>query len=264
MPRLKFTQLPKLRYVLFGVLLYAVFLVVTFPADVAYGYWKHYFGKREPVVLTTLSGSIWSGKAGASRIGSQMFDSLQWRFHPLSLFLGKIEVQWEFRVEEGYGKGNTGMNLMGKVYMNKVDGLLPMMPIAKLARMDALKPGGALGVNLDSVQLKGQVPTNITGNLTWHTAEVTLLKPMPLGNLSVSFETADDTIKGVLSDDGGPLQVQGLVSLTPAGDYDLNLSLGVRDPKQTDLANALRSLGRPDNSGKYKIKRSGKLSSLHF
>ena len=130
--------------------------------------------------------------------------------------------------------------------------------------MGALKPDGSLSVNLANVQIKGKVPTTITGNITWHDAVVTLLKPMSLGGLEAKFSSADGTIKGVLSDDGGPLQVQGLLTLTPVGDYDLNLALSVRDPKQTDLSNALRSLGRPDNRGQYHIKRSGKITNLRF
>jgi general secretion pathway protein N len=265
MPRLKSKFFPKLRYVVIGLSLYLVFLVITFPANVAYGYWKEYAGKREPVTLTGLSGSIWSGKASTSRIGSQVFDSLQWQFRPLSLLLGELEVLWEFRVADGYGKGVAGMNVLGNVTLNHVEGLLPVMHIAKLVRMDALKPGGSLGVDLDSVTIKDKIPTNITGNVTWHSAEVTLLKPMSLGNLQVKFEPADTQgIKGVLSDGGGPLQLDGLLTLNPDGQYDVNLALGLRDQQQTDLGNALRSLGRPDRDGKYKIKRSGKLSNLRF
>lgn len=265
MPRLKLKLLPNLRYVLFGLLFYVAFLIVTFPASVAYGYWKHYLGQRSPVTLTDLSGSVWSGRANASRIGTQVFKSIQWQFRPLSLVLGELEMQWEFRVQDGYGKGVAGMNVMGSAYLQDVQGLLPMTPIAKLAGMDALRPGGSLGVDLDSVHVEGKMPTAITGSLTWHSAEVTVLKPMPLGDLKVRFEPGDGgIIKGVLSDDGGPLQLEGLLTLTPAGVYDLNLALAVRDPQQTELANALRSLGRPDTTGKYKIKRSGKLSSLRI
>jgi len=264
MPKLKLKLLPNLRYVLFGLLLYVVFLVATFPAEVAYGYWKQSLGKREPVTLTSLSGSIWSGKAGSSRIGGQAIDSLQWRIQPLSLLMGRAEVQWAFRVPNGYGKGYAGMNVMGNVNLHDVEGLLPVLQVATLAGMGALKPDGSLAVNLDYVQIKGKVPTSLTGNITWHDAVVTLLKPMSLGGLQVKFQSTDDTVKGVLSDDGGPLQVQGLLTLTQAGDYNLNLALSVRDPDQTDLANALRSLGRPDNRGQYHIKRSGKITNLRL
>lgn len=264
MPKLKIKLLPKLRYVLFGVFLYVVFLVFTFPANLAYSYWKQTLGKRVPVTLTSLSGSIWSGKAGSSKIGAMDFDSLEWRLHPQSLLMGKAEIHWSFKVNNGYAKGYAGVNVLGNVSLQDVEGLLPVTDVARAVNMGALRPDGSLTLDLDSVQVKGKIPTSITGNITWHNAEVTLLKPMSLGGLQVKFETTDEKIKGVLSDDGGPLEAQGLLGLTPAGDYNLNLALSVRDPKQGDLVNALRSLGRPDNRGKYHIKRSGKLANLRI
>lgn len=263
-PRLPIPRLPKLRYLLFGLVCYLAFLIATLPADMAYGYWKKTLGKRSPVTMTALSGSVWSGQAGASRFGTLSFDSLKWNIHFTSLLLGKLQADWEFSVPDGYGKGVAGVTLLGNIYLNQVDGLLPMMQLARLVNMSALKPDGSLGVNVDRVRLKGKTPTLLVGNLVWHDAQVTLLKPMSLGTLQAKFDPADDGIKGVLSDQGGPLQMHGLVTLSSTGNYDLNLALSARDSKQVDLVNALRGLGRPDNAGKYHIKRSGKLSNLRF
>lgn len=263
-PRLRFNMLPKLRYIFLALFLYLVFLLATLPAQHVYTYWKQYLGKQTPVMLTDVEGTLWSGRAGESRLGPQIVKAVQWRFHPLSLLLGRLELDWEVTVADGYTKGIAGINVMGLLYLKQLEGLVPMDYLAKAAKMEALRPAGSMGINLDRLEFKDQSIMSVNGNLAWHGAEVTLLKPMRLGDFKVKLETDSEGIKGILSDAGGPLQAEGLLSLDAEGGYQFNGTLMVRDPSQTDLANALRSLGRPDSSGKYKIKQSGKLSQLRF
>jgi hypothetical protein len=58
------------------------------------------------------------------------------------------------------------------------------------------------------------------------------------------------------------LQAEGLLTVDKEGKYDFNAEIAVRDPQQRDLANAIRSLGRQDRTGKVKIQQSGDLASL--
>jgi hypothetical protein len=255
-------KFPKFRYLFFLLISYLVFAVVTFPASVAYGYWKQYLGGKIPLVITDVTGSVWSAKASGVRIGPQQLESLQWAFHPLSLLVGDVEIEWEIAVDNGYGKGVAGMNVLGTTYLHDTEALIPMTLIAGLADIQALKPGGSIGVSLATVDVADHVIATVSGSVAWHSAEVTLLRPMTLGNLEVKFETDAEGIRGVLADAGGPLQAEGLLSLDQAGSWAFNGALAVRDPQQTDLKNALRSMGRPDSSGKHQIKRSGKLPAL--
>ena len=87
---------------------------------------------------------------------------------------------------------------------------------------------------------------------------------MRLGDLKMTFETGADGVKGILSDGGGPLSAEGLLTLDAEGGYQFNGALAARDPSAKDLKNALNSMGRPDREGKHVIKRSGKLSQLQF
>ena len=89
-----------------------------------------------------------------------------------------------------------------------------------------------------------------------------MLKPLKLGGLEVKFAPTVEGIVGEITDQGGPLEAKGKVVLTQDGKYDFNGTVAVRDASQTDLANALRSMGRPDNTGKIKLKQSGDLAQL--
>ena len=72
----------------------------------------------------------------------------------------------------------------------------------------------------------------------------------------------DEGIVGNIADQGGPLQANGKLVLTDDGKYTLDGEVSVRDPSEATLKNSLNMLGRPDKSGKIKLKRSGDLSQL--
>lgn len=251
-----------IRYILFAFVVYVVFLFMTFPANTVYAYWKETMGEEVPFSASQLDGSIWSGKAIEVRVGTKQVKSVSWQFHPFKLFLGRVELGWEFEVDDGYGKGVIGRRLMGDLYLNDVEAWVPMSEISQMANLQALRPAGSLSVNMQQISLNQQSLTAAIGNIEWNSAELTLLSAISLGDLQIRFEPADDGVKGVLSDQGGPLQADGLLTLSNDGKYTFTGVFAARDPQQTDLKNALQSLGRAGADGKHKITRSGELSQL--
>lgn len=251
-----------IRYILFAFVVYVVFLFMTFPANTVYAYWKETMGEEVPFSASQLDGSIWSGKATEVRVGSKQVKSVSWQFHPFKLFLGRVELGWEFEVDDGYGKGVIGRRLMGSLYLNDVEAWVPMSEISQMANLQVLRPAGSLSVNMQQISLNQQSLTAAIGNIEWNSAELTLLSAISLGDLQIRFEPADDGVKGVLSDQGGPLQADGLLTLSNDGKYTFTGVFAARDPQQTDLKNALQSLGRAGADGKHKITRSGELSQL--
>ncbi|MCG6969664.1 MAG: type II secretion system protein N [Gammaproteobacteria bacterium] len=250
------------RYIIIGLVFYLGFLLVNLPANVVYGYWKQSMGEEVPVILDGLNGSVWSGSAAQASIAGQPLEKLKWQFKPMHLLLGNTEVALDFSMQEGYGKGNVGYNVLGSFYADNVEAWLPMGLVLPMFDLGSLKAGGALAVNLSELKVKNHTVATALGSLAWQDAEITILKPMPLGSLKVELEPTDDGIKGVISDMGGPLQAEGLLTVDQEGKYDLSAEIEVRDPQQRDLANAIRSLGRQDRTGKVKIQQAGNLASI--
>ena len=256
---LEFTMV---RYIIFGVIFYLGFLITTLPAELVYGYWKQYAGKATPVFLEGVDGSIWSGKAVQANIAGQPMDNIRWQFKPAKLLLGDAELSMYFKMKNGYGKGVVGHNLFGSTYAHNLEAWLPMGWVLPMFNLGSLKPGGALAINLQEFQVNNKTVVTALGSLVWQDAEITILKPMPLGSLKVEFQPNNEGIKGVISDMGGPLQVEGLINLDHEGKYDLSAEVAVSDPQQQDLRNAISSLGRPDRNGKVKLHQSGNLADL--
>ena len=259
---LRFQYLP---LVVFGLLVYLVALVLTFPAERAYAHWQasEYVDKR--IALSGISGSVWSGKAGVALIQGQQLKDVEWTLHPWSLLFGQVGLGWRFQLpeaegESGYVQADTALGLDGSVSVKQLEARLPAAWVAAMAKAAVVRPSGVVSANLSQLHWDGQSLVSAEGRLAWNGAGVNIFKPVALGDLALSLETTDEAVKGVVSDGGGPLSLDGLLTVTPDGKYAFNRSLAARN--SPDLENALRTMGRAGTDGRIKLKRSGSLVSL--
>ncbi|MFV2055375.1 MAG: type II secretion system protein N [Thiohalomonadales bacterium] len=251
------------RYIIIGVSFYFIFLLVTFPAGIVYAYWKEYFGQDVALNVSGFEGSIWSGRASSAVYANQKLQPIKWSVQPLNLILGQIALNWEFSIVDGYGKGQAGYSLLSGYFVKDLDAWLPVETITPLLKnAAALKPGGKLSIKMDELYSDGNNITAASGSLEWHDAEISLLKKMSLGNYHLDIVQADDLISGTVKDKGGPIDLQTDFSLTPAGDYEVNGLISLRDKERKDLRQALNSIGKANREGKIPIKQKGNISQL--
>ena len=77
--------------------------------------------------------------------------------------------------------------------------------------------------------------------------------PLPLGSYALTFDGAADAsgnLSGRLEDTGGPLDVEGVLTLTPAPGYLLNGSVATRPSAPASLVRQIAFLGSPDAAGR--------------
>lgn len=251
-----------LRYIVFGVSFYLVFLIATFPANIVYAYWKEYLGQDVRVDVIGINGSIWSGKASSATIAAQKLQPVSWSVQPLNILLGQFALNWEFSVVDGYGKGQAGYSLIDGFFVKELDAWLPVNSIAPMINAAALNPAGKISIKMDKLYSDGKTITNASGNLEWHDAEISLFKKMALGNYHLDVVQEDDLISGNIKDNGGPIELSGEFSLTPEGEYQMDGLLSLRDTERKDLRQALSSVGKPNREGKIVLKQKGNLSQL--
>jgi general secretion pathway protein N len=256
-----------IRYLVLGLLVYIAALLINLPADRVYAYWKSSEHSNRGFALSGIGGSIWSGHADVAVLKGHRLEKVKWSLRPWSLLLGRVGLNWRFQLADsqetdanGYGQGVTSLGLGGSVAFSSLQAKLPATLVGSLAKMAALQPSGSVDLNLEDVEWNGEGLVSADGKVVWRAAGVNLLKQMSFGELSLIVETSGDEIKGVLGDSGGPLSAEGLITLGPDGRYQFNGAFASRG--DTDLANALRSMGRPGADGKVKINYSGNLARL--
>ncbi len=249
------------RYVLIGLLAYIAFLLVQFPADRAYAWWKAGPGAQQPVVLTGLSGTVWQGRAQRALIDGQRLDGLAWHLKPWTVLLGKLALDYEVRLNDGFMRGAVAADPQGAVTFETLEAKLPLAQLS-LPAIATLRPGGVVNLNLREVDWNGEALLSAQGRVVWSNAGISLLQPLQFGDLALTLETRDDGVVGELSDAGGPLQAEGLLTLKPDGSYQFTGSFAAREGARSPLGQALSALGRPGVDGKIQVSRSGQLADL--
>jgi len=249
----------------FGLLVYLVALVLTFPAERAYAHWQASEQANKAFALSGISGSVWSGRAVMAMVKGQPLEKVEWSLRPWALLFGKVGLSWHVQLPDAAGKSDyaqaqTALGLNGSISFDTLEARLPASMIASLARAGALRPTGTVNLNLHDVEWDGKTLLSAEGRAVWSGAGISLLKPIALGDQAITLETTDGVVKGMLSDGGGPLSLDGLLTVDGEGKYEFSGSLAARNAP--DLERALRSMGRLGADGRIKLNRSGTLASL--
>lgn len=247
-------------YALFALLAYAVFLAITFPADRAYAMLR----SRMPpnVHLYQVHGSVWDGGAGAAQIGRYRLAPVHWEYRPAGLLSGRVDIKVSFDSGPSRASGVIGVYRDGDIRLSDVDVDTPAAELVKLLRVPIVQLKGDISAKLAGLTVEDRRLASLDGTITWAGAQVTRPRNFVLGGLQADFKTDKGVVKGTLRDKGGPLQLQGLVTVKPDGTYRVNADLENRDPNQADLTRFLRQIGRPGPGGKVTVSYSGKMPPL--
>lgn len=253
---------PILRYSLFAVVCYVMFLLLLFPADRAYKWLQN--KTNVPVQLYQISGSVWGGKISLVRIAGVDIADVEWCVHPAALLLGRVEI--------GLSKAGAsipmhvvvGRSWNGSFYVRQADESLSVPDLEQLFNPQPFGLTGSIDVDLADIELVGGQLKNVTGEMIWRNAGLSEFLQTDVGDLQLFITTKNDVVEIELKDSGGPLAVKGLLMLMPDYTYRLTMTLQVMDAARGDLKQALALVGTASTDGKVSMTRRGRLDPRAF
>lgn len=249
-----------LKFILLGVLAYAVALVALFPARHAYNLAQPHIAKAAPLTLHDLSGSVWSGRAAGATWHSTPLGTLQWDISPWALLRGAVAAELHLQNKEGQLTSRIDVARDGNVTLRDFDARLPAAHLMLFNPGLPIATDGSLAVRLDEALLPPQGAPALRGTVVWNRALLVAGQPLQLGDLRLVLQPGDNGgTRGTLSDAGGPLEINGTLILEPNRSYRLDAKLRARPEADTALATSLQLLGRPDGRGYYTLRYSGRL-----
>jgi hypothetical protein len=249
-----------LRYVLLGVVLYALFMLMTVPAAWLYGHGLR--SRLGGMTMYGVQGTLWSGQAAALRSGAVQLEDVRWALHPWALLWGRGEAALDFHYQDAPGKMVAARSLSGDWYMHDVDLELPAAQLMPMLRMPGAELGGRLLLHLDFLTVKHGRVTAAEGTLNWEKASLRRPVAVELGSFVVTLKTTADGVNGVLIDHGGAVQAQGVFKLQPDGRYQLTATFAARNPQQSPVGQGLRLFGAPGPDGRVRYSTAGRLPPL--
>lgn len=256
---------PWVKYFIFGLVCYFLFLIVKFPASNAYYFAKAPLADQNiPIKLYGLKGSVWQGSADALIYNGKRFDAVAWEFHPLDLLMAKFAFSVRLKGKDLALKGRVSQSLFGEILLQNVQASVSAMELLALLKIPAVKLDGKFSLNLSSMIMLNNVPTYVQGRLLWSGAESKFPQKLLLGNLYANLSTDDGNIIVALGDGGGPLELSGNLVLDQNGQYDLKGLFAAREGQSSMLGRSLGFVGRYDSTGKIPFNQSGNVSEFKF
>ncbi len=245
----------KVGFVVLGLIAYAGFLLATFPAERAFAMISD---KAPNVRAAGLSGTAWSGQAKVLQIDGNNLERVRWQLKPWSVLLGQLKLDFKLDGANAAGQTQIGLRPDGGIELSDVDMRLDAAQLSALFNMP-VDLAGQFDLQLESAELMGQTLQSAQGTVRWLRATVTSPVLQSLGEYVAQLSTADEGIKALVKDEGGPLQLDGTALLTPEGAYNFNGSVSVRDTQEQLLVQGVRALGRPGKDGRVPLRYSGRL-----
>ena len=239
--------------------LFALFVIVQFPARVALGWLT-----PSSVQAFGVSGTVWKGKARIINVAGQQLRNTEWDLALLRVLTGQLGGDFKTRWAGGFAEGFAAVSVTGAVQVRELQAGMDAGMLASLLNTPQL--GGQVSVQIDAMQLVDNWPRSLTGK-----AEIrNLASPLMgrgaadlIGNVVIVFDTATetqpDTVTGLLSDAGGPLELTGTLTLTPPGNYDLDTRIRARPNAPRSITDNLQFLGDPETDGSRIFKLAGSI-----
>jgi len=236
-----------------GILSYAIFALVTLPANVV-------ISRLEPygVRAAGVSGTAWNGSAQVLQVAGINVGQLSWDLHVLPLVTLKAVADIDVRRPDGFARGivNAGKT---RLELSDFSASLPLAALPPQVTQGGWT--GTINARLATLVLENNWPTSADGTIDVSDLTGPARRPVNIGSYQVRFPaqgTTAETLVGTINDTGGPVQINGTIQLKAADrSYLLDGMVATKPDAPPDFARTLEFLGPPDPQGHRQFSVSG-------
>jgi general secretion pathway protein N len=242
-----------------AVVCFLTFVVAIFPARAG-------LALLVPVGIEAfgVTGTIWQGQAKLINASGQQLRNTEWDLSFARLLIGQIGGNFSTRASSGFVEGFGTISLGGTIRVQDARAGMDAGMLQALGAAPALN--GQISIRLDELELSDNWPVLLVGE----GQVINLSSPLmgrgeaaQIGNARINFdtttETTEGTVTGKISDDGGPLQIDGTLLLTKPANYSLKVRLKARPGAPKALQQNLEFLGSPESDGTRIFQLAGSL-----
>ena len=202
----------------------------------------------------SVEGTLWSGGCGSLTIARNPVGDVTWELHPLRLLAGRLAAHVTLVREGASANGDVELGFGAKVSARNLTADLPLDPKLLPALPATLR--GQAHATLALARLDNGILQELKGTVEAHDLVDVKGNRTALGSYALTFPGGTPLV-GQLKDLGGPLEVQGTVTLTPQGGFEVQGLVAARNGAAPELLDNLRFLGSPDASGRRAFAFSG-------
>jgi general secretion pathway protein N len=238
-----------IKYILIIIVVYLFFLIINLPANIALSV----INLPESISLSSVSGTVWSGKSKKLSYSSIELGAVSWELHPFNLIIGELSVDISIVNDKQYITTQANVSPSGKIELEETRFLIDLSSLQPLTYgMPFSYAGIASGYFPVSFFHKNNY-VGINGKLSLSDMNMISPQHQSFGDFVINFRTENEgATSGRIKDSGGQLNVDGHLSLSKNGQFNVSAMLAARE-SDSPLERALSFLGRKDSSGRYQL-----------
>ncbi len=238
-----------------GLLVYLLFLLLNFPAQRGARFLQQ---QVDGLALQTVTGTLFSGRAGRLQIQEIVLGPVSWSFRPVALLTGRLEYHLDFSGPLIKGGAYAGVGLSGTVFGRELDMALQPDPLINQFSPLRVETAGAFRVRAERFQLVDGFPQELRGQVDWTDASIVDPVSLELGDVALVLNSEGEALTGQISNNG-ETGLAGDISLTPTRDYRLELILAPGPDTPAEIVDMLEGFAEARPGGGYRISDAGRL-----
>jgi hypothetical protein len=249
----------KLSWLALGLGAYIAFVLAQFPANAAY----RWFAPPE-LELADVNGTVWSGRAAVGDVADIAVRDVSWNLAVGSLLIGRVSVAFDARLADGFVNGNlvattSQLRLTDVTVSTSLQTLNDLLPIYAIE--------GQVSLALERLVIEDAWPLAAVGELRIGNLEAPPFPPtpgagmIPLGSFRAQLLELDEPgVSALLTDSGGPLELEGRAQLATDRSYLLDGLVRARPEASDMLLQGLAIMtSEPDADGRRSFTLAGTL-----
>lgn len=238
------------RWVLAGLAAVLVFIVIAFPAGLAY----RWFAPPE-LRLSGINGSVWRGHAVEGAATDIYIRNLQWNFRPTALLSGKIAFRSHAELAGGFIDADLAVSPGGAVILSNMTGDIALQAFKESFQLEGFE--GRLALDFERMKIVDGVPVEAVGSLAVEGLRAPRLSNAPIGDYHAEFDSGPDGISGTVADQSGVFDLDGKILVDANRAYSFIGRIAASPQAPAALRQQLEFLGSPDEQGRREFRIEG-------
>ena len=239
-------------YVMLILILFAVALIIQFPATVG-----QELLKRNQIKVNGINGTIWNGNASEVYISGWYLRNIKWKFIPIKLFSGEISYKLSMQPFNGLVNSILSLKLDKTIKVTNLEGNLSQDTLEAVFPYFGVNSN--IKLNIRDITIVSGIPIVIHGKMTLNNLIIKGLSNQSVGNYEVEIITQSDQIIGSFDDINALLDVAGTITISREGEYTLTGIVSPNSYTPRSIKTMLTFLGTANEKNQSNFRFEGKL-----
>lgn len=215
------------------------------------------------IVISSVTGSIWSGNAKSIRVNRHEITDIHWSFTPWRLLTAEISFEINGLYHNQAISSSLSLTPTGNYLARNFTSTMSAYTVGKRFDIPVGELDGDLIINIEKASWSAGAVPKIAGEILWQKAAYIVAEKADLGDVTLFFDEDDSSpLTAAISNIAGHLSINGNIEVDDKGHYELSISLNPTNTASRNLRNSLKLVARPTSNGNFEINNAGELSTL--